>query len=594
MRPFPMKLKLFKWVFNIIFNVSRIGFVFFIGISLILAFLPNISLLLTEKIGDALTEYRNNPSLLIWLLISQAIIYILFQLVTLSGKIFEVKLNSKYMFRFEYLIRSKLSRVKQISLESTDVQNKISMLSSITPHLGIHLLNNALSLMKSCIALTLMVYILHNIHWVIIVLLIILSVLNIYVTRLYNQYQMDILTQNSEKEREKEFISSIFTDYIKAAEIRIFQRYAYLLRKWENSFWHVQHPLIKIGLKRDTLFTGLQIVTQILNASMLIVLVLSSTTEISIGSFMLVTQAILMFQNYANDIVNSLSYFNQASIYLPSLFDVMNMEEEENDPNGKSFKGLQSSLSVHQLSFHYGDSDKVVLNNISFRINKGEKVAILGDNGSGKSTLLKCMIGLYDHYEGTICYDDIDIRNYEKSSFRNNISVLFQRFGKYPMSLFENITLGDELVDKNDPDLKQTVANSGLSDIVSQLPRGANTMLSPVYQDGVDLSGGQWQRVALARTYARRPSVLFLDEPTSAIDPLSERQINEDFMEFADEKTAIIVTHRLNICKYVDKIIVMQQGSIVEIGSHEELININGIYKEMVLSQDTNLRLGIS
>jgi ABC-type bacteriocin/lantibiotic exporter with double-glycine peptidase domain len=100
--------------------------------------------------------------------------------------------------------------------------------------------------------------------------------------------------------------------------------------------------------------------------------------------------------------------------------------------------------------------------------------------------------------------------------------------------------------------------------------------------------------VALARTYARRPSVLFLDEPTSAIDPLSERQINEDFMEFADEKTAIIVTHRLNICKYVDKIIVMQQGSIVEIGSHEELININGIYKEMVLSQDTNLRLGIS
>lgn len=589
MRPFQMKLKLFKWVFNIIFNVSRIGLVFFIGISLILAFLPNISLLLTEKIGDALTEYRNNPSLLIWLLISQAIIYILFQLVTLSGKIFEVKLNSKYMFRFEYLIRSKLSRVKQISLESTDVQNKISMLSSITPHLGIHLLNNALALMKSCIALMLMVYILHNIHWVIIVLLIILSVLNIYVTRLYNQYQMDILTQNSEKEREKEFISSIFTDYIKAAEIRIFQRYAYLLRRWENSFWHVQHPLIKIGLKRDTLFTGLQIVTQILNASMLIVLVLSSTTEISIGSFMLVTQAILMFQNYANDIVNSLSYFNQASIYLPSFFDVMNMEEEENDPNGKSFKGLQSSLSVHQLSFHYGDSDKVVLNNISFRINKGEKVAILGDNGSGKSTLLKCMIGLYDHYEGTICYDDIDIRNYEKSSFRNNISVLFQRFGKYPMSLFENITLGDELVDKNDPDLKQTVANSGLSDIVSQLPRGADTMLSPVYQDGVDLSGGQWQRVALARTYARIPSVLFLDEPTSAIDPLTEKQINESFLKYADEKTAIIVTHRLNICKYVDKIIVLQQGSIAEIGSHEELINNNGIYKEMILSQETNL-----
>lgn len=580
------KLNYLYKTLQIFFRISRVGFILFIMFALANSVLPNMTLIITERIGNALTNAPDNISLLITLFIYQALIYIVIQGINLSNKLVEVRLNAKYAFHFEYSFKEKLTRLKQSYIESREVQNKLSMVTTILPQLNIQIFINCMTFLKSVVTISLMLYILKDIHWIVIALLVFLSILNVFVTRIYNHYQMSIHQKNSELQREKNVIDSAISDYNMSAEIRMYQRYSFFLEKWKNLFWRINEPNIKIGMKRDTFYTMLLVLTQVINASMLIILVVSSSGNLSLGTYLLVTQAILMFQNYANDFVNSVNYLNQISIYLPAYYEVLDYEEDRSASNAKKFEGLESKIEVSNLYFKYEQQHEDILKGISFSINHGEKVALLGGNGSGKTTLLKCMLGLYDNYGGSIKFDNLELKEIDKHSFRERVAVLFQRFGKYPLSLVNNLTLGNDALIKDETEYRKIVDNSLLQEVIAKLPHKDKTILSPIFKEGIDLSGGEWQRIALGRAYARDADIIFLDEPTTAIDPITEEAWNRLFMDYSQSKTAVIITHRLNICKQVDKIIVMHQGEIVEIGSHSELLEREGFYKKMVQTNE--------
>jgi ATP-binding cassette subfamily B protein len=233
------------------------------------------------------------------------------------------------------------------------------------------------------------------------------------------------------------------------------------------------------------------------------------------------------------------------------------------------------------VSFTYPHAENKSVDCVSLEIKAGETVAIVGENGAGKTTLVRLLMGLYTPTEGKVFINGMDTTRANNRSIFNGSSGVFQKYQRYQMTLEENIRISDT-ADKRAID--EVIAQAGVDINSTSFPDGASTMLSREF-DGVDLSGGEWQRVAIARGLYRAHNVVVLDEPTAAIDPIEESRIYRKFMEISKGKTAIIVTHRLGSTKIADRVIVMDKGKIVDIGTHYELINKNGLYAEMFNSQ---------
>jgi ATP-binding cassette subfamily B protein len=241
-------------------------------------------------------------------------------------------------------------------------------------------------------------------------------------------------------------------------------------------------------------------------------------------------------------------------------------------------------ISLRDVSFAYPKAEKKALNKVSLTIKNGETVAIVGENGSGKSTLIRLITGLYLPSEGSVAYGDISTGELVLSSLANNISAVFQKFCRYQMTLSENISISNVNRDICEEELDKVTGMAGLSKDDECFTDGYNTMLSREF-DGVDLSGGEWQRIAIARAFYRKHQLIILDEPTAAIDPLEETRIYNRFAEISKDKTAIIVTHRLGSVKLADRIVVMKDGEVAEAGTHSELMDNNGEYARMYTSQ---------
>jgi ATP-binding cassette subfamily B protein len=241
-------------------------------------------------------------------------------------------------------------------------------------------------------------------------------------------------------------------------------------------------------------------------------------------------------------------------------------------------------ITFDNVSFSYIGSEKKALDGISLDIKAGETIAIVGINGSGKTTLSRLLLGLYTPTEGMVKVGGIDTREVNRKSVTRGMSAVFQKFQKYKMTLAENIQLGDYGLKENKDILNLSIKHADIAVTEDKFPMGLDTMLSRDF-DGIELSGGQWQRVAIARGLYRIRDIIVLDEPTAAIDPIEESRLYEKFAEISKDKTAVLITHRIGSARIADRIVVMKEGKIAEIGSHEELISQNGLYKEMFDAQ---------
>ncbi|MCG8514480.1 MAG: ATP-binding cassette domain-containing protein, partial [Halanaerobiales bacterium] len=243
------------------------------------------------------------------------------------------------------------------------------------------------------------------------------------------------------------------------------------------------------------------------------------------------------------------------------------------------------NISLRNVSFTYPNANQKAVETISFNIKNGETIAIVGENGSGKSTLVRLITGLYLPDQGDVFYGEINTKEVSSRSLFRNMSAVFQKYQRYQMSLRENIGISDVDIIMDDPELDKICNKAGFDKNDSSFTDRYDTMLSREF-DGVDLSGGQWQRIAIARSFYRTHRIIVLDEPTAAIDPLEETKIYNRFAEISKNKTALIATHRLGSVKMADRILVMKQGKLVEQGTHTELLAKEGEYVRLYQSQE--------
>lgn len=304
-------------------------------------------------------------------------------------------------------------------------------------------------------------------------------------------------------------------------------------------------------------------------------------SNMTIGDFTLYFGAITGFGQWLSQIVDRISCLSNANNrvddyrYLAELKDHMRREGGAAIPNVKA----PCELRFENVSFRYEGSEHATLNHINLTIHKGEKLAVVGNNGAGKTTLIKLACGLLEPTSGRILFNGIDIREFNRDDYYELISASFQNVCLLPMSIAMNIGCGnDSSIDK----INKAITLSGLKEIIASLPNGVTTELVPsVVEGGINLSGGEAQKLMLARAIYKEAPLIILDEPTAALDPIAEQEMYLKYNDLTKNRTAIYISHRLSSTRFCDRIILLDQGTIAEIGSHEELMRLSGKYKEL-------------
>jgi ATP-binding cassette subfamily B protein len=251
---------------------------------------------------------------------------------------------------------------------------------------------------------------------------------------------------------------------------------------------------------------------------------------------------------------------------------------------------IHSGFEFRNVSFSYPGSSRVILDGLNFNLFPNERVAIVGENGQGKTTIVKLLTRLYDPTQGQVLLDGIDLREYDLEDLYRNIGIIFQDFMRYEMTARENIAVGRIEEMDNLPLLHQAAEKSMADEVITRLSGKYDQMLGRRFDGGVDLSGGEWQKVALARAYLRNAQLLVLDEPTAALDARSEFQVFQRFSELTAGKMALFISHRFSTVRMADRIVVIEGGRVAEDGDHEQLTHLGGRYAEMFEMQAGSYR----
>lgn len=383
-------------------------------------------------------------------------------------------------------------------------------------------------------------------------------------------------------ERRRDYFRRILylSDYAK--EIRLSDMHKTLYKRFCNTMSQIKDIYKKDGKVLAVYMTIAQTVTYgLLDAAIYLYLAYNAiiTRIIQFGDAAAIISSSGRFSWIFTDLLMTFPEFVKHSLYIDSFNNFMNIQPKIERQQGKRIKNKHGTIELKNVSFSYPGENKNSLNNINLTIKPYEKIAIVGYNGAGKSTLTKLLMRFYEASEGNIYYDGVDIKEYDTNEYRNNYGAVFQDYKIFAGTVAENVVMDFA---KNPEKINESLINSGLDNKLSDLKDGINTQLTKeFYEDGTNLSGGEEQKLAISRIFYKDCGIIILDEPSSALDPISEYKLNKTILSLSEHKTVIFISHRLSTTCMADRILMMENGEIIEEGSHEELINNNGKYAEM-------------
>lgn len=383
-------------------------------------------------------------------------------------------------------------------------------------------------------------------------------------------------------ERRRDYFRRILylSDYAK--EIRLSDMHKTLYKRFCDTMSQIKDIYKKDGKVLAVYMTIAQTVTYgLLDAAIYLYLAYNAiiTRIIQFGDAAAIISSSGRFSWIFTDLLMTFPEFVKHSLYIDSFNNFMNIQPKIERQQGKRIKNKHGTIELKNVSFSYPGENKNSLNNINLTIKPYEKIAIVGYNGAGKSTLTKLLMKFYEASEGNIYYDGVDIKEYDTNEYRNNCGAVFQDYKIFAGTVAENVVMDFA---KNSEKINESLVNSGLDNKLSDLKDGINTQLTKeFYEDGTNLSGGEEQKLAISRIFYKDCGIIILDEPSSALDPISEYRLNKTILSLSEHKTVIFISHRLSTTCMADRILMMENGEIIEEGSHEELIDKNGKYAEM-------------
>lgn len=402
---------------------------------------------------------------------------------------------------------------------------------------------------------------------------------NVKIIKKIFSFSYKFYEENIEANRLFGYFFDLASDYKAGKTFRIYGADQLIVKRMENYDQQMFHKLNEFSVKNGRFSVLLNLLSGMLMiASYLYIGIKAILGYIRVGAILSSVSAITLFFTSINQVLQAISEINYTKNYLVKLYDYLNLPST-------MYQGKKAILAENQplelefknVSFHYPNTKEMVLKNVSFKIEVGKKLAIVGPNGAGKSTFIKLLTRLYDPTEGMITLNGVNIKEYDYEQYLACISVVFQDFKLFSLSLKENVAILDE----NEEKVKKVLLDAGLEKRLSTLPDGLNTQLYQYNAKGVELSGGEAQKIAIARALYKDAPIVILDEPTAALDPISEEEIYHKFDTLVQQKTAIYISHRMSSCIFCNQIIVFNNGQIEEIGTHESLLQKQGLYFQM-------------
>jgi ATP-binding cassette, subfamily B, bacterial NisT/SpaT len=576
-----MQLHLISYTLKTILKIDCKIMILVTILALINGIFPTFLLVLTQNIVNEVQLMESTLQEIFKLIIMYTILTCVSLIVENIYSYFMNKLNIILTYHINYMVMEKCGSLPLCKLEETKTYDQLSRIENGISNKPFQALQALIGLFSNIITFFSALSVLFFWKKWLCAIIIVLSIIEIYYNIRIGNKEFSMRYKRSNKERKTWYYSYLLTHDIAFKEIKVLNLNEYFLKK----YWR----LSKIFMRQDNtinkfrvvcglimsifqdFFDAFVMILSIVEAYNKILLIGTAITNINILS--LIRSSTTSFSSQIYSLYNS-------NLYMALLEEFLNIKTDIAIRSGHALNSI-GQIELCNISFGYS-RENLALHNISFKINKGECVAIVGNNGSGKSTLLKIMSLLYLPDKGSILIDGIDLTQISINSYHQHISVLFQDYLKYEGSLLENIHIGDVSKDIDLNEIDKVLGLTNVNFLKDSHTYNYHKTLGNWFNNGTELSGGQWQKIALSRVYYKDADVVFLDEPSSSLDAESEAKIFNCFFEQCKSKIGVYITHRAKIAQKASKIIVLEHGNIVGIGSHRDLYQKCKTYRDLV------------
>ena len=587
------------WAFRIVWQSGPRLTIANVVLTFIQSVIPLISLYLIKLVIDGVSAGLTAPDrvvafqeVAVLIVVSGGVVFFERIVGTLSGLVSTTQAHLVTDRMYE-ILHAKSVEMDLEYYENSDYYDTLHRAQQEAPYRPTRILNGLFSLGQSAISLVAIGALLLSFHWSVPIFLLIAAMPGLLVRFRFANKFYTWSRRRTPTERKAFYFSSMLTDGGHAKEIRLFNLGNIFIERFGNLRSLIRQERLELLTKRsvaDLATHSGAIIPAFALYGFLAYRALHGL--MTIGDLVMFYQAVQRGQSYLQQFLGSIADLYENNLFLSNVHEFLSLKPKITAPSRPKAIAipLREGIVFDNVKFQYPNSDDKILNAIDLRIRPGEHIALVGENGSGKTTLVKLICRLYDPTEGAITIDGIDLRELSLEALRSKISVVFQDYARYHLTAKENIWFGNIGLPPDDKRIVNAARQAGAHEAIAKLRQGYETVLGKWFENGAELSVGEWQKIALARAFLRRSEIIMLDEPTSAMDAKAEYELFKKFHELAKGRTAILISHRLSTVKMVDHIYFLEHGTIVESGTHDELIDQRGKYAYMFERQAQNYR----
>ncbi len=530
---------------------------------------------------------------IIILAVVQLVLNVFVSLFSTLANTFQQNLQDETTYRVQSMLVTHANMLDMAFFERSESYNRLNEVEQEASYRPVTMVAGTFGLVRSLLTFLSMIALLVRLQWFLAAAALLAPIPAFISSSRYGWRGFQMMRRQSPARRSLAYITDLLTTDVFHKEIKIFNLGNHFIERFNTTakrFLKESHALVT---KRYLWgFVWGSLTTLVSSGTFLYVAVQAVYGRVTVGDLTLYTQAASSVQNNFQTLLTGLSSMYENNLYLSTLFDFLEEKPEIPKPEHPIplARPFQQGIEFRNVTFTYEGKNEPALANVSFTIEAGQTLALVGRNGAGKTTLVKLLTRLYDPQEGQILVNGHDIREYDPEELREQIGVIFQDYVEYHLTVQENIGVG-RLAYLEDLEKIETAAEkSGADDVIARLPKGYATVLGRWFEEGHQLSGGEWQKVALARGFMRDAQILILDEPTSALDAKAEYELFARMRELTRGRTAIFISHRFSTVRLADRIIVIENGRVIEQGSHQELLALDGHYAELFNLQASSYR----
>ncbi len=476
------------------------------------------------------------------------------------------------------------------SFDDPDFYEKFENAKREAGNRPIHILNSNFTIISSLITMVSFVVILGDISPLAPLAIVIISIPTAIINFAYRKKNFFYVRFHSKERRQMNYYSGLMTNKDMVKEIRLFGLSDTFIGRYHETFLKYFGGLKKLFVGEGVWNIGMSLVTTAVNCALFLYIAKGVAGGLyEVGDYSLYTGALSSIASGIATVITTTASIYEGTLFIDNLISFMN-EKRTITPSlpapRKVSRHTGHRIVFENVSFSYPGTERKVINNVNLTLEPGDTCVLVGLNGAGKTTLIKLLTRLYDPTEGRILFDGHDIREYDVDELYSIFGIIFQDFGKYAVNVRENIKFGEVDADKPESAIVTAAEQSSADGFINDLPDGYDTPLMRYFEDnGIELSIGQWQKLSIARAFYSDSDIIILDEPTASLDAIAEQEIYNQFDSLRRDKTTIFVSHRLSSATVANKIVVLENGSIVEIGDHSELMKLHGRYYELFTTQ---------